>query len=282
MALSSIKKTLAFDANKEAKSYVKKVTDMTGKKGICAVTLTEYKLLVDIVGTIVGPVEHFKSDIESAFNSDGVMDALGTVSEILDIAGSGLGKINPQIDENTIKALNVFNSSCLDFSFLLPQSMVKFLSKTRDAMLNRVISSVNEYDMFELPEEITNGFDSVLSSLKEKALSTCFGDSINSILNPLQTYKKFIKTTSLMDKIKKLQKFEKCLTNKQTCDVDKKELYYPGTKMYNSQYFLKALAVNIKGEVQLKRINSSFASLEGKTYKTLSKLDAALKNPIKN
>ena len=72
------------------------------------------------------------------------------------------------------------------------------------------------------------------------------------------------------------------MTNPNTCNRPKKEFWYPGTKKYNSQYYLELLAVDLKGEVQLSKLNDNFKRFELRMSKTLKKVDAFKTTPIKS
>lgn len=273
MALTELQKSLAFDANKSLKTEIKSFTSSASKGGLCAPSITAYKSLVAIVNTIVVPVDIFQKEIKNALEGNDVENCLKSATEIMDIVGNGLGKANLQIDKSTIQSLNLFSKVCLDFNDILPNAMKSFLDKAMDKI---------DYEKFlMMPPEMEAMIENVTKMLISNKLSKAFGEVINSVFTPMEMYSNFIKDTEVLTYIKRLQKMERCLTNPETCARPREEFYYPGTKKYNSQYYLELLKINTKGEVQLKKLNSSFASFEGKMGKTIKKISALKKSPFK-
>ena len=268
---------LAFDANKQLKKQVDTLMTAVGTNGLCIPLASSYHQIVQIVNAMVGPVAAMKSQIENALNNNKVMDALGDVSKTLDVINSGLG----QIDPSTLKALDIFSKICLDFRDILPASMQKMLNQYEDFAMDFINDEVSGAFDFVLPTDIDDMMTSAEDFFKDGALSDGLSDITSAILSPITMYRNFISSCGIIPMIKRLQKFERCMTNPNTCNRPNKEFWFPKTKKYNSQYYLDMLCVNLKGEVLLNKINRDFKTFEGKMNKTLKKMDEFTKKPIR-
>jgi hypothetical protein len=265
---------LAFDANKILKGNIDSLMNTVGTNALCPIIASSYHQIVKVVNAMVGPVDHMLWQIESTLNNNPVIDALGEVNGALDILNSSLGKFNLQVEPSTIQALNIFNKVCLDFNDLMPNAMKGFLD---DAMEN-----INEglADIFTLPDSLSDMMNDAEDMMKSNALSNSLSDITKTILSPVNAYRNFIESSGIISMIKRLQKFERCMTNPNTCNRPVREFWYPGTHKYNSQYYHEMLKVNLKGEVLLGQINSNFKTFEKKMNKTLKNINSFTKSPI--
>lgn len=273
MALSDVQKALAFDANKQLKTQVDRLMDNVGTKGLCVPISASYLQMIKIANVMIVPVATFKNRIIDVLNNNDVLDALHTASDALEIINSNIGRFNLQINRSTIQALNIFDKICLNFKDILPNAMKNFLDSVMD--------DINSREIFDLPDSISNSIINIEEFLINESMSNGFDTAVKTVLNPIQEYRAFIKSSGILDLIKSLQKFERCLTNPKTCNRPKKEFYFPNTRKYNSQYYLDLLCVNLKGEIILHKLDYNFKSFEGQMFKTLRKIDAFSKHPIK-
>ena len=264
----------AFDANKALKGNINKLMDTAGTQGLCVPLAAAYTLLVKQVNVIAMPVGSFKSQIVGSIDSASTA-AFGNINNALSIVNGAITKIpSLQINGSTLRALDIFSKTCLNFDDILPNAM-------KD-LINDVSADVNDLfgQTFALPDEVQGMIDDSISFFKDHALGNALDDLSKSILMPLSLYRDFIKSSGIVDLLKRMQKFEKCMTNPQNCNRPKKEFYFPGTKKYNSQYYMELFAINLKGELQMKHIVSDTKSLERKIGKTLTNLDNFKSSPI--
>jgi hypothetical protein len=154
-------------------------------------------------------------------------------------------------------------------------------------MIDGAIDKINQTSedawdslQFDYPVDVVTAMEDAETFFKDNALSDAFDEGIKAVLSPLQMYRDFIKSSGIVDILKRLQKFEKCMTNPQTCNRPKKEFYYPNTKKYNSQYYLDLLCINLKGEVLLGKLNQDFKQFDAKMAKTLKAVND-FRQPVK-
>jgi hypothetical protein len=264
----------AFDANKALKSNINKLMDTAATKGLCVPLSAAYVLLVKQVNVIAMPVGMFKAQIVGAIDSAST-EAFNNINNGLNLIKGAVNMVpSLQIDGSTLQALNIFKKMCLNFDDILPNAM-------KD-MINDLVDDTNDLfgQVFELPAEVQDMIDDSIDFFYENALSKGLDDLSKEILSPLKVYREFIKSSGIIDLLKRLQKFEKCMTNPQNCGRPKKEFYFPNTKKYNSQYYMDLFAIDLKGELQMKKIVSNTKNLEKKIAKTLIKLDEFKRTPI--
>lgn len=266
---------LAFDANRQLKNEINKINKAVGTDGLCIPMMLSYKQLVSIINIIIVPVGYYKDTIIHALDHNPVTDGLESANKALDIINHTLPKFNLQIDSKTIQALNIFNTICLNFNDILPNYMKGFLNKS--------IDFINAgYDgLFDMPTIFENTIDDIYEGLVDNALSDGFGDVTKFVLFPIREYRTFIKSSGLVDMIKRLQKFERCMTNPDTCNRPRTDFYFPGTSKYNSQYYLDLLCINLKGEVLLNKLNKNFQFFEKNMIRTINRIDNFRSSPIK-
>lgn len=283
----------AFDANKVLKSNIDSLMN-TVANPICTPMMSAYTLIVTQLNAFVGPVDYFKKQIIS--NVDNMTtSAFNEISSTLNMLSSNIPNINLKIKASTLQDLNIFKKTCLDFNDILPNAMKNLITDgineindfassstgtiselfddVGDFIGDTTDSILDELPDFEIPEEIQDGFNDCIDFFKDNALTSSLSDVALLALSPLKMYRDFIKSTGIIDLLKRLQKFEKCLTNKENCNMPKKNFYYPGTKKYNSQYYMDLFAINLKGEIQLKKITGQVKGIETKVSKTMNQLN---------
>ena len=269
-------KQLAFDANKELKSGINSLMTTVGTNGLCIPIAVTYKALVKMINAIASPVGMFKEQILAVMNNNAVIDAMKDINSTLEVLNSALPvSVNLTIDKKTLYGLDIFSKVCLDFNDILPNIMKEYI----DDGIEKINDGYEELMDFSFPDEISDLMMDAEEFLKENALSDALDEATQTLLSPLKMYREFIKSTGIVALLKRLQKFEKCMTNPKTCNRPKKEFYFPGTKKYNSQYYIDLFAINLKGEVLLSKMNKNLKSVEGKTLKTMKKLDK-FKEPL--
>jgi len=298
---------LSFDANKILKSNVDKLMTTAANDGICIPLAAAYTMLVKQINMFVGPAAMLKNGIINNIDSM-TTDAFNEITGVLNILSSNSTSINLSIDAKTILNANVFKKSCLDFNDILPSAMnnlltdginsindiagdaFKELGDLKDSVMSEITEFTDDvmndiYDMlpeteFEMPDEINDMLNSTTDFFKENALSDALSEAAKVALAPLTTYREFIKSTGIIEMIKRLQKFERCMTNPKNCNRPKKEFYFPGTSKFNSQYYMELFAINLKGEIQMKKITKQVKGIETKAANTLKKLDDFKKPPF--
>lgn len=259
-----------FDINKELKTGINKFTNTVGKNGMCIPIALTYHQLVQVINALVGPIASMKAAIVNALDNNPVIDLMSNISKTLGVLNSGLNKIPKlSIDKSTLMGLDIFSKICLDFNDILPNAMKGFISES----INSINDGFDELLDFILPDEFGDALNSVQDFMKSNALGNALDDISKAMLLPLTLYREYIKSSGILDMLKRLQKFEKCMTNPATCGRPKEEFYYPGTKKYNSQYYMDLLCVNLKGEIQLAKIKSNYKTLNASVNKTLNNID---------
>lgn len=298
---------LSFDANKVLKQNLDKVMSTVARDGICIPLAAAYTLLVKQVNMVVGPVAMFKKGIID--NIDNMTtDVFNEVSSALKILSSNNTDLKLTIDAKTILEANVFKRSCLDFNDILPNAMnglltdginkindfagdaFKEIGTLKDSAMSEITEFTDDimndiYEMlpesdFEMPDEINDMLNSATDFFKENALSDSLSEAAKLALSPLTSYREFIKSTGIIEMLKRLQKFERCMTDPKNCNRPKSEFYFPGTRKFNSQYYMELFAINLKGEIQIKRITKQVKGIENKATKTLKMLDDFKKPPF--
>jgi hypothetical protein len=287
---TTLNKIQNFDANKALKKDIDKLMTAVGTNGLCIPIALSYTTLVRTINALSGPVAHFKHEIINALDNDDVMKALGNANALLAVIGNNIKVPNLQIDAKTLKQLNIFNKICLDFNDILPNAMNNMIDKSID-FINDTAEDMWDTLEFNMPDSMLNAYDDTVDFFKEKALSEGFDDLVKLILTPLIIYREFIKSTGIVQLLKRLQKFEKCMTNPSTCNRPKKEFYFTDTnalteqygrvrKVYNSQYYIDLFAINLKGEVLLSKMSKNIKHIEKSMTSTFKKIDT-YKTPIK-
>lgn len=267
--------SLELDANAILKKNIDKLTNVVGTQGVCIPIAAAYHSLVEVVGAVASPVAHFKEEIIAAMDNNEVIDNLSKASQAMNVINNGLGQVNLQISQETIQAMNIFNKVCLDYNEILPNAMKRFL--------NSGIDFVNDAQgMWDFPDEVVDMMEYAQGALKEKALSMGFDEGVKLVLTPLTMYRNYIKSTGVVEMLKRLRKFEKCMMNTQTCNRPKQEFYFPGTRKYNSQYYIDLLCIDLKGEILLTKMSQQLKVFEGNSIKVLKKIDAFKEMPVKN
>ena len=276
MALSPLQKIEAFNINTELQKDMSKLMQNT----LCLPISAAYVAATKVLNAFVGPVALMKKQIVSALDNNPVTKALTDASKILNIVNANIGLPTLQISAQGLDAMNIFKTICLDFDDILPNAMKKLISNAAAAVNDGYHDMLDSADeMYDMPDEMVDMVDDAMGALKDKALSGAFDDAINAVMTPLMMYRAFIKSSGIVEMIKRLQKFEKCMTNPKGCNRPSKEMFFPGTTKYNSQYYMELFAINLKGELQLAQLSSQVKGIEGKASETIKKLDA-FKNPI--
>ena len=273
-------KIKAFDANEELAKNINKFNDMAGTEGLCVPLAAAYTALVKQVNTFVKPVTMFKSQIIDAIDSatTDVFDEINEGINILSTVTQSLGSL--QIQGSTLSKLNILKTICLDFDDILPFSVQNMIDNAIDESSDWLTDKMESW--FDIPDESLVQLDEAIDYFKSHALSSALSDTAKFVLSPLDAYRTFIKNSGIITILERMKKFERCMTNPQHCNRPRKDFYYPGTHKYNSQYYMDLFAINLKGEIQLKRFVSSTKRLETRVAKTLRKLDEFRKSPITN
>lgn len=265
----------AFDANKALKKNFEKMMDTAGTNGLCVPLAAAYTMAVKQINVLALPVGMFKAQIVGSVDK-ATTQAFNAINDTLKILNNGVNQIpSLQIDGSTLMVLDIFSKTCLNFNDILPNAMKDLITD--------VIDNTNDLfgQVFEMPSEVQDMIDDSIDFFQEKALSDGLDDLSKQILSPLKAYREYIKSSGIVDLLKRLQKFEKCMTNPQNCNRPKTDFYFPNTKKYNSQYYMDLFAIDLKGELQLKKIVNDTKSLERKIAKTLINLDTFKTSPIK-
>lgn len=279
---------LAFDANKELKSGINSLMTTVGTNGLCIPIAVTYKALVGMINAVASPVGMFKGQIMAVMNNNDIVNAMKDIHSTLSILNSALPpSVNLTIDKKTLYGLDLFSKICIDFNDILPNIMKEYI----DDGIEMINDGMEELMDFSYPDEISSLMMDAEEFLKENALSDALGEATKTLLSPLKMYRDFIKSTGIIQMLKRLQKFEKCMTNPKTCNRPKKEFMFtdkaalqaqygnPNKKVYNSQYYIDLFAINLKGEVLLSKINKTLKTTEKNMVKTMNKLDR-FKQPL--
>jgi hypothetical protein len=264
----------AFDINKELQNDMSKFTQTT----LCLPVVASYTAAVKVIDALVGPVALMKQQIIYALDNNDVTKALTEISKTLSIINSNIGVPTLQISASTMAQMNIFSRICVDFDDILPNAMKKLMDTATDAIDSFVSDGIDDL-IYAMPDEISDMIDDGISDLKDNALSSALSDAANAILAPLTMYRAYIQSCGLTVMLKQLQKFEKCLTNSQGCNRPTKEVCFPGTTKFNSQYYMDLLAINLKGELQIAKLCGQVKGIEMKMSKAIEKLDT-YKTPI--
>jgi hypothetical protein len=264
----------AFDANKALKKNIDKLMDTAGTQGLCVPLAAAYTMLVKQVNVIALPVGNFKARIKDSID-DATTEAFNNITNTLAIVNGAVSMAPKlQINGSTLQALNIFSKVCLNFDDILPNAMKDLINETA-ADANDLFGQV-----FDLPDEVLESIGDSIDFFKEHALGNALDDLSKAIMSPITMYRDFIKSSGIIELLKRMQKFEKCMTNPQNCNRPKSEFYFPGTRKYNSQYYMELFCINLKGEVQMKQIVSNTKNLERKIGKTLIGYDEFMASPI--
>jgi hypothetical protein len=263
MPLTTTQQLNAININKELKTQINSLTSTIAQDVLCIPIAASYISLVKVVNAIAAPVGSMKQEIINTIDNI-TTPILGAISESLDLVSATIGTLSvPMITSDTINALNIFNRICLDFDDILPNAMKELLSEGAELVTASIA----------IPDGMVNMIEDAESFFKNNALMDMFDDAIKAILLPILLYKEFIKDTGIIELLKRLQKFERCMINPNTCNRPRKEVLFPGTNKYNSQYYMDLFCINLKGEVQLGMIHSQISGIENKMSRILTKLD---------
>lgn len=273
MGKTTLQKIQAFDINKELEKNMAKFSQNT----LCVPVVASYTQLTKVVNALVGPVALMKKQIIAALDNNAVVDALVEANQVLDVLSANIGAPTLQVSAATMNDMNIFKRICTDFDDILPNAMKRLMDDASDAINDYVGSGMDS--IFDFPDEIGSMIDGAILDLKEHAYSEALSEGVKTILTPLEMYRAYIKSSGILVMLKRLEKFERCLTNPKGCNRPKKDVYFPGTTKYNSKYYRDLFAINLKGEVQLSKLVGKTKGIETKLTKTLKKIDT-YKTPI--
>ena len=271
-------KIKAFNANEILAKNINKFNDVAGTQGLCVPLAAAYTALVKQVNVFATPIGLFKSQIIGAIDSatTDVFDEINEGINILSTVTTSLGSL--QIQGSTLSKLNILKTICLDFDDILPFSIQNMIDNAINSAADAASDLMDEW--FDLPDDTLAQLEDAIDFFKSHALSSALSDAAKFVLSPLDAYRSFIKNSGILTILERMKKFERCMTNPQHCNRPRKDFYFPGTHKYNSQYYMDLFAINLKGEIQLKRLISDTKRLETKVAKTLRKLDDFRKSPI--
>ena len=268
---------IKFDATTALKNNLMKVSNRVGDP-MCIPIAAAYSLLVKQVNMIVTPAAFFKSQIVSAVDGF-TTDVFKEVNGALNLLSSNIPQINLQIRLSSLNDANVFKKTCLDFNDILPNAMKSLIDSAITNTADGLYDLMGDMAL-DMPDEIVDMVEDTIDLFKSNALSDALSDVAKTLISPIDAYRAFIKSTGVLGMLKKLQKFEKCMSNPKNCNRPKKEFLFPNTKKYNSQYYMDLLAINLKGEIQMKKIVADTKGIERKLSKTMTNLDNFRKSPV--
>lgn len=166
------------------------------------------------------------------------------------------------VDKNSL--LNIKEKNiCNDFHKIVPGSLANLILDVEFDFFNNLGNLLN------LPSDIVTNLAKNISKIKSDLLKEMLGEYFTRIVQPIFEYDEFLKSNKIKDKIKTLERLERCLTNKDGCGKDPKHFSSnienkPWSLYYNDQFYINsngkfnmaALAENEKKYSHIKEIYS--------------------------
>jgi len=290
----TIVNTEIYKAKRELQDHLNKISSTVAMNTLCPPIGVIYHTTVNTVNVIAVPAGVMIEQIKRVLNNKNLMNALKEANNALDILNEGMGVLVSIVDGSIFNGLSLFSQICPNFSNILSTTLKKFISATSDIIKSRSATVVkdirDDFDfyytednniepdpqIYQLPDDAVADMKTAATKFKLSALSKSLSENTDTILSPLIAYKKFIKTSGILTYIKILQDMEKCMTDPNTCNRPKKELHFPNTHKYNSEYYLDMLCVDMQGNLKLGQMIPDLLSMENKLNKTLTKIDEYL------
>lgn len=241
-----------FDINKELRDVINKFNDTSEKNGVSIPILIEYYQLVELTKATCSAIPVMISDIVFALDNYPILDSLANISQTLDTLNSGLVKPKTLTIDSTGK----------EFYKTLETG-------NYNSIPNAMKGEITDTDM--IPDSFNDKLKIVQSKMKESALQEALDSNSKLLLNSFVTLKNYIASTELINSIKMMREQEKFLLNPEFCARTKSELYFTGTRKYNSEYLLDLICMDLNGEILVGKIKPEYKSLSVSVNKILNK-----------